>query len=149
MTQEIARLARFETYNAALLMLDLDYFKRINDTYGHSTGDQVLRQFAQIIRQTSRTIDIPARLGGEEFAILLPGAVKADAMAMAERLRKRVAEAFISHEKGSVYITVSIGAAALSADDVDGDAVLGYADAALYKAKDSGRNRSCWFSINS
>lgn len=147
-TQEIARLARFETYSAALLMLDLDHFKRINDTYGHSTGDQVLQQFAQIIRQMSRTIDIPARLGGEEFAILLPGTAKTDAMTVAERLRKRVAETFISHEKGPVYITVSIGAAALSADDVDGDAVLGYADAALYKAKGSGRNCSCWFDVN-
>ena len=148
LTQELARLARFETQRAALLMIDLDYFKRINDTYGHSTGDQVLRQFAQIVRQTIRTIDIPARLGGEEFAILLPGATKIDAMAMAERLRRMVADAVIFHEKGSVRITVSIGAAALSANDVDGDVVLGYADAALYKAKDSGRNQSCWFDIS-
>jgi diguanylate cyclase (GGDEF)-like protein len=87
-------------------------------------------------------------LGGEEFAILLPGATKVDAMAMAERLRKMVADAVISHEKGSVRITISIGAAALSANDVDGDVVLGYADAALYKAKDSGRNQSCWFDIS-
>lgn len=148
-TREIARLARFETQTAALLMLDLDHFKRINDTYGHSTGDEVLRKFAQIVRQTSRTLDIPARLGGEEFAILLPGASKDDAMVLAERLRKMVAETVVSHEKGSVHITVSIGAVSLSADDKNGDAVLGRADAALYKAKDSGRNQSCWFSENS
>lgn len=148
-TMEIARLARFETQTAALLMLDLDYFKRINDTYGHSTGDEVLRQFARIVRQTSRTIDIPARLGGEEFAILLPGATKDDAMVFAERLRKMVADTVIPHEKGTVRITVSIGAVSLSANDKDGDAVLGRADTALYKAKDAGRNQSCWFSVNS
>ncbi len=148
LAQEIARLARFESQSAALLMIDLDYFKRINDTYGHSTGDQVLRQFAKIVRQTSRTIDLAARLGGEEFAILLPGATQIEAMAMAERLRKLVADALIFHEKGSVHITISIGAAALSANDVDGDAVLKHADAALYEAKEAGRNQSRWFEEN-
>ena len=146
--QEIARLARFESLSAALLMIDLDYFKRVNDTYGHSTGDKVLQQFAQIIRQASRTIDLPARLGGEEFAILLPGASQIDAMAMAERLRQQVAETFIPHEKGAVRITISIGAAALSADDRDGDAVLSHADTALYEAKDAGRNLCRWFNAN-
>jgi diguanylate cyclase (GGDEF)-like protein/PAS domain S-box-containing protein len=143
--QEIARLSRFESLSAALLMIDLDYFKRVNDTYGHSTGDKVLQQFAHTVRQASRTIDLPARLGGEEFAILLPGATQVDAMAMAERLRKQVAETFITHEKGAVYITISIGAAALSGDDKDGDVVLSHADTALYEAKDAGRNRCHWF----
>jgi diguanylate cyclase (GGDEF)-like protein len=147
LAQETARLARFENQSAALLMLDLDYFKRINDTYGHSTGDEVLRKFASIVREISRTIDIPARLGGEEFAILLPGATKADAMAMAERLRQQIANAVIPHKKGSVRITVSIGAAALSADDSGGDQVLSHADAALYKAKEAGRNQCCWFDV--
>jgi diguanylate cyclase (GGDEF)-like protein/PAS domain S-box-containing protein len=148
LAQETARLARFENQSAALLMLDLDYFKRINDTYGHSTGDEVLRKFADIVRQTSRAIDLPARLGGEEFAILLPGATKIDAMSMAERLRQQVANTVIPHKKGSVRITVSIGAASLSADDVAGDEVLSHADAALYKAKDAGRNQCCWFDVN-
>jgi diguanylate cyclase (GGDEF)-like protein/PAS domain S-box-containing protein len=147
--QEIARLARFESLSAALLMIDLDYFKRVNDTYGHSTGDKVLQQFAHIVRQASRTIDLPARLGGEEFAILLPGATQVDAMAMAERLRKKVAETFIPHEKGAVYITISIGAAALSGDDKNGDVVLSHADTALYEAKDAGRNLCRWFNASS
>lgn len=145
LAQEIARLACFEHSSAALLMIDLDYFKRINDTYGHSTGDEVLRQFAQIIRQISRAIDIPARLGGEEFAILLPNATQRDAMTMAERLRQQVATMVIPHEKGSVHITISIGGAALSTDDSDGDAVLSHADTALYEAKGAGRNQCRWF----
>jgi diguanylate cyclase (GGDEF)-like protein len=126
-------------------MIDLDHFKRINDTYGHSTGDEVLRQFARIVRQTSRTIDIPARLGGEEFAILLPGVTQQNAMAIAERLRQQIADVTIAHEKGSVRVTISIGGASLSSDDSDGDAVLSHADTALYEAKDAGRNQCRWF----
>jgi len=144
LTQETARLARFENQSAALLMIDLDYFKCVNDTYGHSTGDEVLRQVAHILRQTLRTIDIPARLGGEEFAILLLGASQSDTMVIAERLRQQMTTIAIPHEKGVVRITVSIGAAALSAD-LDGDAVLRQADTALYTAKDAGRNQSCWY----
>jgi two-component system, cell cycle response regulator len=145
LAQETARLARFKNLSAALLMIDLDHFKHVNDTYGHSTGDEVLRKFANIVRKTSRTIDLPARLGGEEFAILLPGANKNDAMAMAERLRQQVANTVIPYKKGEVRITISIGGAALSADDVGGDAVLNHADTALYQAKDAGRNQSRWF----
>lgn len=144
LTQETARLARFENQSAALLMIDLDYFKCVNDTYGHSTGDEVLRQVAHILRQTLRTIDIPARLGGEEFAILLLGASQSDTMVIAERLRQQMTTIAIPHEKGVVRITISIGAAALSAD-LDGDAVLKQADTALYAAKDAGRNQSCWY----
>jgi len=149
LTQEVARLARFESQAAALLMIDFDYFKRINDTYGHSTGDEVLRQFAHIVRQLSRTFDIPARLGGEEFAILLPGATRQDTMAMAERLRQQIANVVIAHKKGTVRITISIGAAALSPDDINGDQVLSHADTALYEAKEAGRNQSRWFDDSS
>lgn len=143
--QERAKVARLSHYSAALLMMDLDFFKRINDNYGHATGDAVLKVFADIARNSSRAIDVPARLGGEEFAILLSGADKNDAMVMAERLRQKVAEAVIDHEAGPVNITVSIGATALLAEDVNGEAVLHRADVALYEAKDRGRNRSCWF----
>ena len=146
LSEETARLARFKDQSAALLMLDLDYFKRVNDIYGHSTGDEVLRKFANIIRETSRAVDLPARLGGEEFAILLSGATKIDAMALAERLRERIANTIIPHKKGSVRITVSIGAAALlSTNDVGGDKALNHADIALYTAKDAGRNQCRWF----
>ncbi len=142
--QERAKVARLPHYVAVLLMLDLDFFKRINDTYGHVTGDAMLKAFAEIALNNSRAIDVTARLGGEEFAILLAGADKNDAMTMAERLREQVAEITIDHELGPVRITVSIGAAALLANDINGDAVLHRADAALYEAKDRGRNQTYW-----
>ncbi len=143
--QEKAKVARLNNYSAVLLMLDLDFFKRINDNYGHATGDAVLKAFAKIAGKNLRSIDMPARLGGEEFAILLSGANKNEALAMAERLREQVAEIVILHEADQVRITVSIGAAMLSADDINGDAVLHRADVALYEAKDNGRNQTCWF----
>jgi diguanylate cyclase (GGDEF)-like protein/PAS domain S-box-containing protein len=145
LAQELARLARCTTQSAALLMIDLDYFKRINDTYGHAMGDEVLRRFAYIVRKTSRVIDIPARLGGEEFAILLPNTTQNEAMTIAERLRRQVADIAISHEKGLVNVTISIGGVALSANEVDNDVVLSHADTALYEAKDAGRNQCRWF----
>jgi diguanylate cyclase (GGDEF)-like protein/PAS domain S-box-containing protein len=143
--QETAKVARLPHYSAVLLMLDLDFFKRINDSYGHATGDAVLKAFAEIVRNNSRAIDVPARLGGEEFAILLSGADKNDAMAMAERLREQVAALVIEHDSGPVKITVSIGAAEALIDDLNGEAVLHRADSALYEAKAKGRNRTCWF----
>ncbi|MDD4905290.1 MAG: diguanylate cyclase [Methylobacter tundripaludum] len=142
---ERAKVARLPHYSAVLLMLDLDFFKRVNDAYGHATGDIVLKVFAEIVRNTSRAIDIAARLGGEEFAILLSGADKNDALIMAERLREQVAKTVIDHDAGPVQITVSIGAATLSGDDMNGEAVLHRADVALYEAKDRGRNQTCWF----
>lgn len=145
LAQEIARLARLTAQSAALLMIDLDHFKRINDTYGHAMGDEVLRRFAHIVRKTSRTIDIPARLGGEEFAILLPNTTRKEGMTMAERLRKQVSDIAIPHEKGLVRITISIGGVALSMDEADNDVVLSRADTALYEAKDAGRNQCRWF----
>lgn len=142
--QERAKVARLPHYSAVLLMLDLDFFKRVNDTYGHATGDAVLKAFAEIVHNNSRAIDVPARLGGEEFAILLSGADKHDALTMAERLREQVAEIVIDHQAGPVQITVSIGAATLLADDINDEAVLHRADAALYEAKDRGRNQTYW-----
>ena len=144
LAEESARLARNDGQSTALLMIDLDNFKRVNDTYGHSTGDAVLRQFANIMRETVRTIDIAARLGGEEFAILLPNTTQEEAMCLAERLRKRIADTEFYYEKGVVRMTISTGAALLTADDIEGDAVLNHADAALYEAKDAGRNQSRW-----
>jgi two-component system cell cycle response regulator len=142
---EIEKTTRLEHYSVVLLMLDLDFFKRINDTYGHATGDAVLTGFADVVRHNSRTIDIPARLGGEEFAILLTGADKSEALIMAERLREQVAAMVINHQTGPVQITVSIGAAEISPDDGNGEAVMHRADAALYQAKGNGRNQVRWF----
>lgn len=142
--QESHRVIRSKSC-AAVLMLDLDFFKRINDTYGHATGDEVLKNFAQLIVKHTRDIDISARFGGEEFVILLPDSNREQATIMAERLRKEVAAIALSHEKGPVTITVSIGAALLMPENADGELVLNHADDALYHAKETGRNRLCWF----
>lgn len=142
--QEANRVSRLGG-SAVLLMLDLDFFKHVNDTYGHATGDEVLKEFADIIRRNTRNIDVSARFGGEEFVILLPSTRQRDALIMAERLRKQVAEIAIEHPKDTVHITVSIGAAVLSTQNSDGERVLNHADLALYEAKESGRNKICWF----
>ncbi len=144
LTQESERISRLGGV-AALLMLDLDFFKRINDTYGHSVGDEVLKRFADVLQKNSRTIDVPARLGGEEFAVLLTSTGRDDAMIVAERLRKQVSEIEIDHPKGVVRLTVSIGAAALFVGDSNGQIIFNRADSAMYAAKESGRNKTCWF----
>ncbi len=146
LTQESERISRLGGV-AALLMLDLDFFKHINDTYGHSVGDDVLKKFAEVLQKNSRAIDVPARLGGEEFALLLPSTGREEAMAVAERLRKQVSEIEMDHPKGMVRITVSIGVAALCEGDTTSKTVFNYADSAMYTAKHSGRNQTCWFEI--
>lgn len=147
LAQEMERLKRFDEVSAALLMLDLDHFKRINDAYGHATGDEVLRHFADILRAELRKVDLPGRLGGEEFAILMPCAGREDAFALAERLRRRLAAAPLALTGKSIRYTVSIGASVLSRDDASHDAVLLRADAALYEAKAAGRNQVRWQGI--
>jgi diguanylate cyclase (GGDEF)-like protein/PAS domain S-box-containing protein len=139
--EEHARLRRFDMHYAALLLLDLDSFKRINDTYGHAAGDAVLCQFASVIRGSIREIDVAARVGGEEFAIILPGATRTAALEFAERLRARVAETPAQHMGKSIRFTVSIGIAAMEAADSEAGAALVRADTALYRAKQSGRDR--------
>jgi len=139
-----AELARQRRHGgqASILMTDLDFFKRINDEHGHSTGDAVLSHFVHIVRETVRRSDIVGRLGGEEFAILLPGDGTKGARELAERLRR----SFESNptKVGDVYIecTVSIGISNLRADDTTADAPLRRADEALYAAKAAGRNRT-------
>ena len=143
--QEIAKVARLSDYLVVLLMLDLDFFKRINDAYGHAAGDEVLKVFAKIASNNVRSVDVLARLGGEEFAILLIGTDKNNAQLMAERLREEVADIVISHKLGSIKFTVSIGADCILADDINGEAVMHRADTALYEAKEKGRNQICFF----
>jgi two-component system cell cycle response regulator len=127
----------------ALMMLDIDYFKAINDNYGHDAGDDVLREFAERIRKSIRGIDLACRYGGEEFVIVMPETDLHVAGMVAERLRRKIAgEPFAVH-KGSkrIEVTASIG---LSTLEVKGEAVgdaLKRADAALYRAKHDGRNR--------
>jgi diguanylate cyclase (GGDEF)-like protein len=123
-------------------VLDLDHFKQINDTHGHAAGDAVLRHFAALLRGELRKVDTAGRMGGEEFAIILPGADSAAARAFGERLRQRVAETPVMHGGLAIQVTVSIGIAAMTPRDATADAVLVRADRALYRAKEGGRNRS-------
>ncbi len=139
-TEELQRFKRYGG-SVALLMLDLDHFKRINDTWGHAIGDRVLRHFTDQVQEHLRGTDILGRLGGEEFALLLPGAGIDGACGLAERLRQGIVATPVVAEAGEVAYTVSIGVTMLDARDNEPDAALARADAALYRAKESGRNR--------
>ncbi len=139
--EEFARVKRFGAHQVAVLMLDLDYFKSVNDTHGHAAGDEVLRQVAMLIRNETRRVDLCSRLGGEEFAILLVGATLIAASEFAERLRGKIAAAAIIHDGKAISVTASIGIAAMKPSDDAADAALLRADGALYHAKDFGRNR--------
>jgi two-component system, cell cycle response regulator len=128
---------------AAVLMFDIDHFKRVNDTYGHAAGDEVLRQIAARARASVRSVDLVARLGGEEFAVVMPETGLDIAAAVADRLRLAVAsEPFALAPDGArLRVTVSIGATAAMPGGEDRDQLLRRADIALYEAKAAGRNR--------
>jgi diguanylate cyclase (GGDEF)-like protein len=127
----------------ALLLVDLDHFKRVNDTYGHLVGDQVLVGVASTLCNQLRDYDIVGRFGGEEFVVLLPGADTVEACRVAERLRSRVRRLAIPAEDGSVAVTVSVGVSLLRTHGEDLIELLAAADLALYRAKESGRDRVC------
>ena len=142
---------RYHRYGrpVALVMLDVDYFKAINDSYGHLIGDDVLRWLARLVQETARTVDLPARYGGEELAVILPEMNSEQALKMAERLRRRVAAHPFSFNYGGqpchVPVTISLGVAALPADALSADNLMAAADRGLYAAKRAGRNRSVRF----
>ena len=129
-----------------LIMLDIDDFKRVNDTYGHMQGDLVLREVARVLRESSREIDEPARYGGEEMAVALPATDLDGAYLFAERVRRSIESLDLPliDGDGSVHVTASFGAAALLPDQerADKDQLVAAADAALYRAKRSGKNRT-------
>jgi diguanylate cyclase (GGDEF)-like protein len=120
-------------------MVDVDYFKRINDTHGHAVGDDVIREVASSLRVNVRDTDILCRYGGEEFAIVMTE-VHGDPIEIAERLRLAIRHIEVAGADGPVRFTASIGVAELKPDD-DLDSLLGRADAALYRAKQGGRDQ--------
>jgi diguanylate cyclase (GGDEF)-like protein/PAS domain S-box-containing protein len=139
-TEEFRRARRY-TSALSVIMLDVDRFKSINDTYGHAAGDYVLKELAILIRQNLRDVDIPGRLGGEEFAILLPNTNHQSTLILAERLRQNIATHLFEINDQSIPSTASMGVASLNEDSVNLEELLNQADAALYRAKLQGRNR--------
>jgi len=140
LAKEHERLVRYQHRPAAVLMLDLDHFKQVNDTHGHTAGDIMLRHFTHVLQEELRKVDTVARVGGEEFAILLPETDFEGALQFAERLRRAVASSSLLFEEKTLYITTSIGAAPLTREDINPNTALERADAALYRAKAGGRN---------
>lgn len=142
LAHEIAYATRHRS-GLGLLLLDLDHFKRVNDRYGHRAGDTVLRRCADAMRGHLRAEDLFARFGGEEFAVVLRGADRAQALESAERLRRLLGSLRFRVDGEDVRVTVSIGAATLDGDGPrDADALIDEADARLYQAKGAGRDRS-------
>jgi diguanylate cyclase (GGDEF)-like protein/PAS domain S-box-containing protein len=141
LTDEFARVQRFGSQRSSLVMIDIDHFKRINDQFGHAEGDAMLKHFAQLMRNTLRVIDTPGRLGGEEFAIILPGTGPAGARTFAERLCAAVANTPMMRDGKTLSATLSIGVATMDPHDSNAEDALLRSDEALYRAKRNGRNR--------
>jgi diguanylate cyclase (GGDEF)-like protein len=134
---ELAAQARLQEAPVCVIEFDLDSFKAVNDAYGHERGDAVLRDVTYEMRKVLRSFELMYRLGGEEFLVVLPGVDAAEGAKVAERLRAAVESAL----PGGLSITISAGVAAARGSDVDYDDLFAAADAALYRAKDAGRNR--------
>jgi diguanylate cyclase (GGDEF)-like protein len=142
--EEFKRAKKFNL-NLSFLMVDIDHFKKINDTYGHLVGDIVLKEVARVIKESIREIDFVARFGGEEFSIILPETDKAGAIMVGERICSRISTEKIRAFDEILNATISVGVASYPQNTLHSDVLIEVADRALYKAKVSGRNRVCWF----
>ncbi len=142
MDKEVSRAKRYKR-PLSLIMLDIDHFKKINDTYGHPQGDIVLKTISRIIKDSIRASDIAARYGGEEFAIVLPETDRNGAESVSERLRRKIASEKINLNGNVVFVTVSLGVAVVERfnDRIDKNKIIEVADSALYRSKNTGRNR--------
>jgi diguanylate cyclase (GGDEF)-like protein len=147
LSRELSRAKRQDS-NLALLFLDLDDFKKINDTMGHLAGDEVLKKVAQLIINEKRSEDIGARYGGEEIAILLPDTSKVNGWLIGERIRQRIEETEIRYEGKNIKITLSGGLASFPIDASDGLTLLKNADKAMYRAKSFGKNNISFYSMD-
>jgi diguanylate cyclase (GGDEF)-like protein len=137
LANQLIKSAIRKNESVALMIIDIDHFKRINDRYGHGVGDGIIANLAQVMRANMRQSDIACRYGGEEFVILLPDCDKTTAVQAAERLRLAVERA----TPDFIFYTVSIGVAAATGKQIRLENVINQADMAMYKAKDMGRNR--------
>ena len=139
--RELNRALRLRSHTG-LLLLDLDHFKKINDTYGHSIGDNILREFARRLKQTVRTYDFVGRYGGEEFCVVIPNCPERIVRERAEAIRMAIVNDPIRIGELSIPVTVSVGATVVFADTSSCSDVIAVADVALYRAKSAGRNRT-------
>jgi len=137
---KIIELARRNKLDVGMLMIDIDFFKRINDTYGHKAGDEVLKAVSQAISKVIRESDLLGRIGGEEFALLVVNCNKENLEKVAQKVRKAVEDVIVEYKEAKINITISVGAY-LANDEDDIDEMLKKADELLYKAKENGRNR--------
>ena len=144
MEREINRSRRYGR-PLSLVMIDIDYFKKINDTWGHPGGDAVLRELSGLMKEQFRRLDVPVRYGGEEFAVILPETPLDEAIQFAERFRVIVEKNVFRYGKDIIPVTISLGVASIGnspvSEELDSDELLQFADRALYQAKQSGRNR--------
>jgi diguanylate cyclase (GGDEF)-like protein len=145
LTGEVERARRFPEQPLALVLLDIDDFKQVNDRLGHVAGDDVLRAVARVLEQDRRDVDLAARYGGEELALILPGAGTEGALRAAERVRTAIADLDLPLEGADgapLRVTVSLGVASFGLGAHDAEGLLEAADAALYRAKRAGKNRT-------
>ncbi|MGE5845025.1 MAG: GGDEF domain-containing protein, partial [Syntrophaceae bacterium] len=139
--RELERARRYQ-HTVSLLMIDVDDFKKYNDSYGHLAGDLALKQIAVLLRSCARTTDVVARYGGEEFGVVLPESTPGGALMLAERIKTEIARYnFNPDVPGGVQLTVSIGIYSAESGAVSEDQIVGFADEASYVAKNSGKNR--------
>ena len=138
---QLLRHAKRHASPLAMVMMDLDYFKQVNDTYGHDAGDEVLRQIARLLQNRVRESDIVARLGGEEFALLLPDTTMGEAIELTERMLEMLNELVIQHKGRSIRASASFGITRLIVGDQTLEDLMHRADRALYQSKDQGRGR--------
>jgi diguanylate cyclase len=139
--QEFKRFDRYEQ-SSSLIMLDIDHFKRINDNYGHTVGDEAIRCVSRAIREQARDLDIAGRYGGEEFAVILTNTNSDGAYVFSERLRKSIEKIIVHTEGHEIKFTISAGVAELQENIRDHRSWIEKADQALYKSKENGRNRT-------
>ncbi len=142
MAEEISRSQRF-SHSCSLLMMDIDHFKNVNDTFGHQAGDKVLKDMAVLIRGRARAQDFIARYGGEEMTAILPETSFDDALFFAEQLRELIDKFPFRLGGKKIPVTISIGVATYPGHGTEAAGIIGKADAALYEAKGTGRNRVC------
>jgi len=142
-SKHILDLAKRENQDISLIMLDIDKFKTINDTYGHDVGDEVIISLANELISTQRSSDVVCRFGGEEFVILLPNTPIEGAVHTAENIRKNIENIILEINNKQISFTVSIGVSSIKQDETNIEKALKRADEALYSAKENGRNKVC------